>query len=135
MNMDAVGDSSEPEESGEGVRSLYQDFLSMAASRAWQRLLTHAAKSAKSPGDLQAWWAGNRQREAELAAGTLEPVVASGRRCAAGDHAAAAIAEQVISAADRAINEELDGPAGGLRQRLNKRAGECNLPLADLIGG
>lgn len=124
-------------DSRQALRGVFEWALGQALQRSWQRTLSHAAKAAKTHGDLHTWWTVCAADERAHALGQVAPIM--GRAILAGvarkDTRADedSVADAFARDAGAAIARELDAPEGGLKMRLNRLAGQCPLDASNFL--
>lgn len=111
-----------PEDDSDDLRGLYETLLQIAVERAHRRMISAAARSAGTLGALGAFVDGDLPRQRASAVETLETTVEKGRSLGLLKCSAADIADKLTESVRRALLEELEKPAKGLKERVNSHA-------------
>ena len=134
LNMAPAGGSVDDDggDSGDGandiVRSLYKSLLDIAVERGHRRVVSTACRSAGKPGTLQAFIDGDLARQRDVVREAVRAEVEKSEGLGISVTPADEIADAVVGSIRSALLVELEGPAKGLRDRVNSYAAK---PLVD----
>ncbi len=131
LNMAPAG--SHGDEVDEDTRSVFVDAASTAIGKAYQRVMSHAAKEAANEGRLSAWIHTNQSKEKELISSLVASIFERSKKKGITEKTPDQVADNIWSEVVRSLNEEIESEQPKLKSRVNAKAADCPIKIETFL--